>query len=230
MTPLAADFLPGLPLGFRYGMQFIWDPSRDGHSNDSAPGETFLTRWGVTQMTWDSAVHDGVAKGTLEAATQAQLGNIYLARYWQAMSLSQLPTAIGFCLFCDGTLTGPGHMALLFQGLVGADEDGVIGAKTLAAAAAYLGTHGVSALVDAVIAAQLDYLSTLANAPQFLVGWTTRERAEQARAHEIIATEGSATPSVIAVVGEPLAEPVRPVAPQVLGVGRWLVTVEPAPV
>ena len=96
MTPLAADFLPGLPAGFRYGMDFIWDPSRDGHDQDSAPGETFLTRWGVTQATWDGAVHDGVASGTLEAATQASLGNVFLARYFQAMSLGLFPTAIGF--------------------------------------------------------------------------------------------------------------------------------------
>jgi lysozyme family protein len=189
VTPLPHDYLPGLPLGFRYGMRFIWDPSRDGNSNDSAPGEAFETRFGITQMTWNSAVRQGIVKGTLRAATQAQLGNIYLANYWQAMSLSALPTAIGFCLFCDSTLTGPGHCASLLQGLVGAGVDGVIGPKTLAAAGAYLSTHGQAALVDAIIAAQLAYLGKLRNAPQFIHGWTSREHDEQALAHEIIASE-----------------------------------------
>jgi len=234
VTPLAADFLPGLPAAFRYGMEFIWDPSRDGHDQDSAPGETFLTRWGVTQATWDGAVHDGVASGTLEAATQASLGNVFLARYFQAMSLGLFPTAIGFCLFCDATLTGPGHTSLLLQGIVATTEDGVIGPRTLAATAEYLSLHGQATLVDAIVDGQLEYLATLANAPQFLRGWTARELAEQIRAHEIIAAEPD-TVTVVAAVGAPVmvATPlpvaaVPMIAPAVLGVGRWLVTVERA--
>lgn len=198
MTPLPDDYLPGLPLGFRYGMRFIWDPSRDGNSNDSAPGEPFATRFGVTQMTWDGAVRDGIAKGTLADASLGQLGNIYLVRYWQAMSLTQLPTAVGFCLFCDATLTGVGHCASLFQGLVGATADGVIGPKTLAAADTYISLHGQTVTVDRIIALQLIYLARLRNAPQFLRGWTARERAEQALAREIIASEVVAKPGFMA--------------------------------
>lgn len=198
MTPLPDDYLPGLPLGFRYGMRFIWDPSRDGNSNDSAPGEPFATRFGVTQMTWDGAVRDGIAKGTLADASLGQLGNIYLVRYWQAMSLTGLPTAVGFCLFCDATLTGVGHCARLLQYLVGTEADGAIGPMTLAAAEAYISMHGQAVAVDQIITAQLTYLASLRNAPQFLRGWTARERAEQALAHEIIASEAPAPTAAIA--------------------------------
>ncbi len=189
MTPLPDDYLSGLPLGFRYGMRFIWDPSRDGNSNDSAPGEPFATRFGVTQMTWDGAVRDGIARGALADASLGQLGNIYLVRYWQPMSLTVLPTAIGFCLFCDATLTGVGHVTSLLQGIVGSPVDGAFGPDTLRCTQIYATRHGHAATVDAIIAVQLTYLARLRNAPQFLRGWTAREKAEQALAHEIIAAE-----------------------------------------
>ena len=50
LAPLARDWLPYLAPAFRRGMAFIWRPEQDGNSQDSAPGEPFLTRWGVTEI------------------------------------------------------------------------------------------------------------------------------------------------------------------------------------
>jgi lysozyme family protein len=189
-TPLTADFLPGLPAGFRQGMRFIWEPEQDGHDEDSAPGEEFLTRWGITRMTWDEAVLSGCAVGPLEDATQATCGNVYLARFWNTMILDSVPPAIGFMLFADGTLTGVGHVASLLQRIVGAPVDGTIGRRqTLPATARYIAANGPGALIDRFIDADVIYLAALRNAPKFLRGWTRREREEQGIAHEMLATK-----------------------------------------
>src|SRR4029077_8849043 len=121
-------------------------------------------------------------------ATQAQCGNVFLALYFNAMRLSSLPTAVGFVLFCDSTLTGPGHVAALLQrvvGMAGKDIDGVIGDHTLAAVNRWIDVHGQTALVDAIIKADLIYLAALHNAAKFLHGWTRRVTEQQAIAHEI---------------------------------------------
>lgn len=233
LPELARDFLPYLPTGFRYGMRFIWMPEQDGHQNDSAPGETFRTSWGIIQTTWDGAVAKGIVKGDLANATQTQAGNIYLSEYWNAMRLSMLPTAIGFVLFCDATLTGPGHVAALVQrivGMTGANIDGVIGDKTLDAINSFLDAYGQAKLVDQFIDADEVYLASLANAPKFINGWTRREEDEQAIAHEIIKAEGvvETTIPVVAVPAPVKVAAPAPVRVPMLTVGRWLVTVERA--
>ncbi len=195
LAPLARDWLPYLAPAFRYGMRFIFLPEQDGHQQDSAPGETFRTSWGVTQPTWDDAVSKGIVRGDLANATQAQAGNVMLALFFNAMRLSSLPTAVGFCLFCDATLTGPGHVAALLQrlvGMTGRDIDGVIGDHTLAAVNRWIDVHGQTALVDAIIKADLIYLAALRNAPKYGRGWRRRELEQQVIAHEIIASEAVA--------------------------------------
>jgi lysozyme family protein len=215
VTILTTDFFPGQPLGFRRGMRFIWQPENDGHDEDSAPGEAFLTRWGVTRDTWDDAVRAGVVAGQLEDATPATIGNLYLARFWNAMMLDAFPTALGFVLFGDATLTGTGHVASLLQRIVGAADDGVIGKlDTVPKVATYLSVHGQTALVDAIIDADETYLAALVNAPKFLAGWTRREEEEQAIAHDIIASE-------ILIVPEPEPESFDF---EIVGVGRWTLT------
>lgn len=241
-------FFPNLPVGFRWGVAFIWQPTRNGHQDDSAPGEAFRTSWGIIQTTWDTAVHAGIVTGDLVNATQAQAGNIYLANFWNAMRLDALPPAVGFVLFCDATLVGPGGITLLLQriiGMDGSDIDGVIGDKTLAAAHAYLLKNSQTALIDNLIAADEAYLATLSNAPKFLNGWTRREEEEKVVAHQIVALDiptvavvtgvGSVNKVAVAlpVTALPIIAPVAPpapVAPAMLEEGDWLVSVKRVPV
>ena len=166
---------------FDTALAFIWSADRDGHQQDSAMGEQFRTSWGVTQMTWDSAVADGIVSGDLADATRDQCAAIYRARYWNALRCSQLSPGVALVCFVDGTLTGVGHVAKLLQRIVGTTPDGSIGPMTLSAARAY--AHGDQrALVNALIDADEAYLAALANAPLFIHGWTRREEALRAAA------------------------------------------------
>ncbi len=237
IAPLARDWFPYLPPAFRYGTRFFWLPENDGHQNDTAPGETFRTSWGIIQDTWDDAVRKGIVRGNLADATQAQAGNVLLALFFNAMRLSMLPTAIGFTLFVDATLTGPGHVAALLQRTIGMpdkDVDGVIGDLTLGAVGAWLDAHGQTALVDALIDADLVYLAALEKAPLYINGWRRRELEEQAIAHDIISDEGTVETVVAGVAVPAVVKTLLPVAavpsvaPAVFGEGSWLVTIKRA--
>lgn len=235
-----ASFMPGLPPAFRYGMAFIWQPEQDGHQDDRAPGEGFRTSWGVVQDTWDEAVRDGIVAGDLADATQAQCGNIYLAKYFNVMRLAMLPPAVSFMLFCDGTLTGAGHVVSMLQRLVGnVGVDGVLGDKTLAATNLYLSALGPANLVNELADADEAYLADLANAPKFLRGWTRREEEARTIALAIIAHTGAPVTTVRPVAGftakAPMVNTLLPaiaapaLAPVVFdGEGTWLVTIRRA--
>lgn len=176
----APSFYPKLPLGLRWGLAFIWLPENDGRQHDSAPGERFRTSWGVTQPVWDACVQHGIVEGDLAAATRDQCAAIYLSQFWNTMMAGQLPPAVGFCLFCDGTLTGTGHIVRLLQQIIGVTPDGVVGRKeTLPAVINYCANHTSHALCDALISANTEYLESLPNAALFIRGWTRREKQER---------------------------------------------------
>jgi lysozyme family protein len=171
---------------FDAALEFIWDPDRDGHQDDRAPGETFATAWGITAMTWNAAVADGIVTGELADATQEQCAAIYRARYWAPLHCDSFAPGVALVLFADATLTGVGHVARLLQRIVGTVQDGAIGPRTIAAAARWI----PDALIGELIGADEAYLATLANAPKFLHGWTRRE--EQLRTAALVITGGPA--------------------------------------
>jgi lysozyme family protein len=163
---------------FDRAIDFIWAPSRDGHQNDRAPGESFATAWGITQMTWDDAVASGIVSGPLADATREQCEAIYRADYWNPLRCDALDPGVAFVLFNDATLSGVDAAARLLQRMVGAAEDGVIGPQTLRLANAMPAAE----LIDRLTVADETYLASLRNAPMFIRGWDRRELACQAEA------------------------------------------------
>ncbi len=166
---------------FKAALDFIWGADRDGHQDDTAPTETFRTSWGVTQPVWDTACAQGIVTGQLEDATQEQCAAIYRTLFWNALHCSSLPDGVDLVLFSNACLAGVGHEARLLQRIVHATVDGAIGPETLRKACGF----GTKALIDALIAADQEYLISLANAPLFIHGWTRREEATRAAGYKV---------------------------------------------
>ncbi len=181
--PVSSSYRPDSGTTFDRAIDFIWAPDRDGHRNDRAPGESFATAWGITQMTWDGAVADGIVSGPLADATLGQCKAIYRADYWDALQCDALNPGVAFVLFNDATLSGVDAATRLLQRVVGATEDGVIGPQTLRLANAMPATE----LIDRLTVTDEKYLASLRNAPLFLRGWDRREGACQAEALTLIA-------------------------------------------
>lgn len=147
----------------------------DGFKNDQAPGENFLTAYGVTQSSWDQAIEQGVIRDkSLGQASQEDCKAILHVNFWNALRCEEMPAGVDLMLFNDGSLSGVGHTARLLQrvvGFTGDDVDGVIGPATMRAVLA----RGSSALIDAIVRADDQYLASLAKAPLYLKGWMRRE-------------------------------------------------------
>jgi lysozyme family protein len=168
---------------FDRAINFIWAPNRDGRQDDRAPGESFATAWGITQMTWDHAVAEGVVSGTLAGATRAQCKAIYRANYWDPPHCDALDPGVAFVLFNNAVLSGVEAAVRLLQRIVGAVEDGVVGPHTLRMANAMPAKE----LIDRLTAADETYLASLRNAPMFIRGWDRREWACRDEALTLIA-------------------------------------------
>lgn len=147
----------------------------DGFKNDQAPGENFLTAYGVTQGTWDEAIAQGIIKDkSIGQASQEDCQTILHVNFWNALRCEEMPAGVDLMLFNDGSLSGVGHTARLLQrcvGLAGDDVDGVIGPMTMQAVRA----HNPGVLIKRIADADDAYLGALAKAPLYLKGWLRRE-------------------------------------------------------
>lgn len=157
---------------FNIALNFILNPARDGKVDDSAPGETFKTSLGITEMTFQNALDAKVVSGEFPP-TPDQAEIIYYEMYWQKNHCDKLPDGIAIMLFNEDTLCGNGAAARLLQRCIGAVDDGIVGHETITK----VWEHPLEQLMVDFKEADETYLSELANAPLFLNGWTRREEA-----------------------------------------------------
>jgi len=136
-----------------------------GYSNHKADkgGATML---GITEAV---ARSNGYA-GPMQAMTRAQAGAIYRQCYWTPLLANQLPEQVRFDVFDGAVNSGVTQSAKWLQRALGVPDDGVIGPRTLAAAAMVPG--GV--LKAQYNGQRLAFMASLPNWPSFGKGWARR--------------------------------------------------------
>lgn len=158
---------------FEAGMRFFLGPEYDGHLDDSAPGETFTTKFGVTSMTYAQALSDGVvSKPWNQVATVADVAPIYRAEFYDFNRCGEMPPSVGMVVFVDSTLMGTHEPAANLQRTLDVRADGMVGPFTIAALAK-ANPVSIAARVEAL---DLKYLSGLPQWPLYKNGWTHREQ------------------------------------------------------
>ena len=179
------------PTAWNASLAFVWRPDFDGVDNDSAPGEKFLTRWGVIEATWEHAQDEGIVPDevTLAQATKDQLATILRSLYWNVCSCDRLAgggaRGVALMVFNMAMVAGVGRAARLLQRIVGQTEDGQIGPLTVSAVLSH--TDHLD-LINKLCAADETFFSECAQAGRFLKGWDRRTDAAKAAA---IALENS---------------------------------------
>jgi lysozyme family protein len=103
--------------------------------------------------------------------TMGEAINIYRAWYWMLPKISELPAGINCTVFDFGVNAGQGTSIRMLQACIGAGTDGVIGPKTLAAAAA---VNDRVDMIDKLAAKQADYYRGLSTFWKFGKGWLGR--------------------------------------------------------
>ncbi len=148
----------------------------DGIKEDDAPGENFHTAYGITEMTWNDAVRQGVVHGGFGDITPADAKTILRMLYWNKTGCPLWPAGVDLMVFDFAMMAGNGASIRTLQQAVATDDDGVIGPNTRSKVLA----ARPMILIDALRQYHLTFLMTLHNWPTFKGGWTRRQVTMQA--------------------------------------------------
>ena len=145
-------------------------------------GETNL---GVTKKVYDNWVteNDLVVKD-MQDITVNDVMPIYKKNYWLKAKCDQLPIGIDYIIFDMSVNHGVSRAAKFLQGVVGAEQDGVIGSKTLA----MVDKMEQSDIVEALCLEREDFYRNLKTFNTFGNGWLNRNSGVKATSLEMIAT------------------------------------------
>jgi lysozyme family protein len=130
---------------------------------DDPGGETM---WGVTQRV---ARQNGY-RGNMRYMTREEAIKVYRIAYWDKIKGDKLPPVVAFQVFDGAVNSGVFRSVVWLQGIVGTDQDGLIGTKTINA------LSKIDPLVVAVLynSKRVDFLNGLPTWGSFGRGWAQR--------------------------------------------------------
>lgn len=157
-------------------LAFVWRPENDGADNNSAPGEAFLTRWGVVEATWEHACDEGIVPNVdLRQAQKADLGTVLRVLFWNVCCCDRLAAGgargVALMVFNMGMVAGVGRTARLLQRVVGVTEDGQVGPLTVSAVLSH--TDHLD-LIAKLATADETFFAQCKQAGRFMKGWDRR--------------------------------------------------------
>ena len=133
-------------------------------NNQKDPGGE--TNWGITKTV---AVANGYA-GDMRTMPKETAKGIYKKMYWDRLQCDQLPFVVAFQLFDAGVNHGNSQAVKFLQRALSVVDDGVIGAKTIAATNS-LDDLQIVALFNAE---RIEFYSSLKTFSTFGKGWVRR--------------------------------------------------------
>jgi lysozyme family protein len=170
-----------------------------GYSNHpSDPGGP--TNWGITLRDARAYWKQDATATDVRNLPRAVAKNIFRTKYWAALSCDELPAGVDYAVFDYGVNSGIGRAAKVLQRLLGLHSasktrvdalvvDGIVGPRTLAAAAC----ADAGRLIDAICDERLAFLQGLRTWSVFGNGWGRRVREVRAVALALAARKGAAS-------------------------------------
>jgi lysozyme family protein len=173
------------------------------HPSDPG-GATML---GITRATLAAWRGREVGKDEVRALTRKEAGEIYRARYWQAVRGDDLPAGLDLAVFDLAVNSGPDRAIRTLQAILNVPVDGRMGPQTLAAMAGIPVMTGIpiESAIKAMSVARFAFLRRLSTYPVFGKGWTRRVLDIEANALSL-AKGASPAPSILP------ADPASPTA------------------
>lgn len=120
------------------------------------------TNFGISQRSYPGE--------DIRGMTLARAKQIYLRDYWDAAGCGYLPEKVRFSLFDMAVNSGAKRAIVTLQAAVGADQDGIIGPKTLM----LIDAMPAPVLIARFNGHRLRFMSALPNWPSFGRGWANR--------------------------------------------------------
>lgn len=143
------NFARALPLVLKHEGGFVNHPRDPGGA----------TNKGVTIATFRAYVKPGGTVEDLRNITDDQVATVYYRHYWAAVNAPALPSGLDYAVFDFAVNSGPSRAAKYLQSILGVEQDGRIGPKTIAAAKA----KDTRAIINGLCDARLAFLKRITN-------------------------------------------------------------------
>lgn len=139
------------------------------------------TNMGITIGTLRAWRGGTVTKADVRALSKDEARQIYRKNYWDAVSGDELPSGVDLCTMDSAVNSGVSRGARWLQRAIGADPDGMIGTRTLAAVEA----ADPSLTIERMCDDRMNFLKGLRTWPTFGRGWQRRVDSVRAEAHKL---------------------------------------------
>jgi len=127
------------------------------------------TNRGVTQAVYDAYRKTrGRGQQSVKFITDDEVKAIYRFQYWDRVQGDLLPAGLDYAVFDFAVNSGVGRASKYLQAVVGTPQDGVIGARTLAA------IQSPKSAINALCDRRMSFLRNLRTFLTFGKGWTRR--------------------------------------------------------
>jgi len=166
------NFKRALPLVLKHEGGFVDHPKDPGGA----------TNKGVTIKTFRAYVKPNGTVADLKKITDEQVATVYYRHYWAAVNAHSLPSGVDYAVFDFAVNSGPKRAAQFLQAIVGENQDGRIGPKTIEA----VGKLRAELIVNKLCDKRLAFLQRLKTWPTFKKGWTARVADVRHRAIDMI--------------------------------------------
>lgn len=137
-----------------------------------------MTNLGCTKAVWEEWCGHPVTEKAMKALQPSDVAPLYKRKYWDKVCGNDLPSGIDYMVFDAAINSGPGRAVKWLQACVGAEVDGALGPKTLAAVKAF----NPKTLVGDYSKRRLSFMMDLKTWPTFGRGWTKRVQEVEATA------------------------------------------------
>lgn len=129
---------------------------------------------GITLSTYSKYLGRQASRDELLNIPHEHVCVIYKNKFWEACWCDELPSGLDLCVFDMAVNSGPSRAAKMLQRIVGAEPDGFVGQKTIAAVKAKAESNGILFLIEEFQKARQHYLEALPTFSTFGKGWTRR--------------------------------------------------------
>ena len=138
------------------------------------------TNKGITRSVYDSyRKMRGRPSQSVKFISEEEVRAIYKFQYWDRVQGDLLPTGVDYAVFDFAVNSGVGRASKYLQAVVGVAQDGIIGARTVAAVTNPIAT--INALCDR----RMGFLRNLRTFLTFGRGWARRVQGVRAHALEM---------------------------------------------
>ena len=147
---------------------YVDHPEDPGGETNLGVTKKVYEEWGGTKDMKDLTVEDGAP--------------IYKKNYWSRLKCDDLPSGLDFCAFDWGVNSGTGRAAKAIQKIIGANQDGAIGPKSLA----LIENQDPKFMVEQFGKIRQEFYEGLSTFKTFGRGWTRRNEETTQKAVNMV--------------------------------------------